>query len=69
MTRRGRGAGGAREVYFEFYALGNAVKVSAVDAETGTEVAISGPRTTSQDELQRIALQKLERALERKAGR
>lgn len=66
MARRGGRGTGSREIYFEFYSLGNSVKVSAIDADTGVEVSITGPRTASQSELQRIALQKLERALERR---
>jgi hypothetical protein len=30
----------SREVYFEFTAIGGAVKVAAIDATTGTEVSI-----------------------------
>jgi len=47
------------EVYLEFQNVGNAVRVAAVDAATGTEVVIMGPATASQDELQRVAVQKL----------
>ncbi|MPZ38380.1 MAG: serine hydroxymethyltransferase [Rhizobiales bacterium] len=47
------------DVYFEFVAIGRNVKVSAIDAATGTEVSIMGPATASQPDLQRLALQKL----------
>jgi hypothetical protein len=47
------------EVYFEFVAIGRNVKVSAIDAATGTEVSIVGPATAAQADLQRLALQKL----------
>jgi hypothetical protein len=47
------------EVYFEFVAIGRTVKVSAIDAATGTEVSIIGPATASQADLRRLALQKL----------
>lgn len=47
------------EIYFEFQHVGKAVRVAAIDAKTGTEVVIMGPATASQDELQRVALQKL----------
>jgi hypothetical protein len=57
-------AGG--EVYFEFVAVGRHVKVSAIDAATGTEVSVIGPATASQADLQRLALQKLQARL--KAG-
>jgi hypothetical protein len=47
------------EIYFEFVAIGRHVKVSAIDAATGTEVSVMGPATASQADLQRLALQKL----------
>ncbi|HHK74735.1 MAG TPA: hypothetical protein ENJ57_06185, partial [Rhizobiales bacterium] len=47
------------EVYLEFVPLGNMVKVSAVDATTGEEVSIAGPRNASRAELERTALAKL----------
>jgi hypothetical protein len=47
------------EVYFEFTAIGRSVKVSAIDAATGTEVSVMGPSTASQTDLERLALQKL----------
>jgi hypothetical protein len=47
------------EIYFEFVAIGRQVKVSAIDAATGTEVSVMGPATASRADLQRLALQKL----------
>lgn len=57
-------------VYFEFVSLGNSVKVSAIDGESGIEVSIVGPTSASRAELEHLALKKLEHALEkrRKAG-
>jgi hypothetical protein len=49
----------AGEVYFEFTAIGRSVKVSAIDAATGTEVSVIGPATAAQGDLERLALQKL----------
>ena len=69
MARRDRSAQGGREIYFEHVVIGNAVKVSAVDSKSGTEVSISGPRSASQAELERVALQKLMRAMERSGVR
>lgn len=54
------------EIYFEFTAIGRTVKVSAIDAASGTEVSVVGPVTASQADLQRLALQKLAARL--KAG-
>ena len=47
------------EIYFEFTAIGRNVKVSAIDAASGTEVSVMGPSTASQADLQRLALKKL----------
>ena len=51
------------EVILEFIPLGNAVKVSAVDAETGVEVAIVGPANAPRDHLEAVVLQKLRKRL------
>ncbi|MEI7805149.1 MAG: serine hydroxymethyltransferase [Hyphomicrobiales bacterium] len=48
-----------REVYFEFTAIGGAVRVSAIDAATGIEVTVMGPAGAAQSALERVALQKL----------
>lgn len=48
-----------REVYFEFTAVGAVVKVSAIDAATGIEIAVMGPAGAARADLQRLALQKL----------
>ena len=54
-----------REVYFEFIAIGNAVKVTAIDSLTGIEVSAMGPVSASQADLRQLALQKLKRRLKR----
>ena len=61
--RRGR----IREVYFEFTPVGGVVKAVAIDSETGIEVAVMGPASASQDDLERLALQKLRARLAREA--
>ncbi len=63
MARRENKSEPRGQVYFEHITIGRSVKVSAVHVETGTEVSITGPSNTSQTELERIALQKLIRAL------
>lgn len=68
MARRAQRTSSSREIYFEHIAIGNVVKVSAIDSATGTEVSISGPRNTSAKELERIALQKLQLAIARNGG-
>ncbi len=65
---RSSGSGGTREVYFELYPVGDSMKVSAVDAATGTEVSIVGPVTLPQSELEQVALNKLNYVLARDAG-
>ena len=54
-----------REVYFEFIAIGNAVKVTAIDSLTGIEVSIMGPASAAQSDLEQLALQKLKARLKR----
>jgi len=53
-----------REVFLEYVVLGASAKVSAIDAETGVEVAAAGPASAPRFELERIALAKLRRRLE-----
>ena len=54
-----------REIYFEFIAIGNAVKVTAIDSVTGIEVSAMGPASASQADLQQLAVQKLKARLRR----
>jgi hypothetical protein len=54
-----------RAVYFEFIAVGNAVKATAIDSLTGIEVSIMGPTSASQADLKQLALQKLKARLKR----
>lgn len=59
---------GKGEYLLEFQQVGNTIKVSALDTATNTEVSIVGDPAASQDELSRIAVQKLEYVLAKKAG-
>ncbi len=61
-------ASGKDEYLVEFQQVGNTVKVSAVDPVTNIEVSIVGDPAASQDELTRVAVQKLEYVLAKKAG-
>lgn len=47
------------EVYLEFVVVGEAVKVIAVDADTGVEVSTVGSIRTSRAELEAVAINKL----------
>lgn len=52
-----------REVIFEFIALGDSVRVAAVDVASGEEVIVTGPVNTPQNDLERLAARKLARRL------
>lgn len=56
------------EVLFEFKRIGNAVKVTAIDAETGTEISIQAPAGLSQKSMQQNAMAKLRYVLSKKKG-
>jgi hypothetical protein len=62
------GGGSQREVLFEFVRVGNAVKVTAVDAASGTEATIVGAAGTSEEVLKRNALGKLDYVMRRRGG-
>lgn len=59
-------AAGPQEIYFEFTAIGAAVKVTAIDAASGIEVSVVGPAGAARADLERLARRKL--ALRLKAG-
>lgn len=52
-----------KEFYLEFFQLGPQVKVTAIDPETGIEVSIVAPKNASQDEMTRVAVDKLKRRI------
>ena len=54
------------DVIIEFIAIGNSVKVSAVQVATGEEVSIVGPASAAEFELRRQAIAKLRYVLGRK---
>jgi len=53
-------------VIVEFHRIGNAIKVSAIDPATLTEVSIVGVPSLSEAELTRAVMRKLEYVLSRK---
>lgn len=57
-----------RHYLIEFYALGNSVKATAIDPETGVEATILGAAHTSREYLKSQAVKKLERKLKRLAA-
>ena len=58
MTNQGR-----REVYFEFTAIGQVVRVAAIDAVTGIETVVMGPAGAAVADLKQLALGKLKAKL------
>lgn len=54
---------GAREIYVEFLRQGNAVRVTAIDAASGTEATVTGPLKAHQADLQKLAIAKLLRQM------
>jgi len=55
-----------REIIFEFFPVGNVVKVTAMDTRTLTEVVIQGPANAGQAILKANALKRLEYVLRKK---
>jgi hypothetical protein len=55
-----------RQVILEFYPVGNLVKVSAMDAQTLTEISIQGPASAGEATLKRNAIKRLEYVLRKK---
>ena len=55
-----------RDVIIEFFPLGAYIKVSAMDAQTLTEISIQGPVSAPRETLKRNALKRLEYVLKKK---
>ncbi len=55
-----------REIIFEFYPVGNFVKVSAMDVKTMTEISIQGPANAGETMLKLNALKRLEYVMKKK---
>ena len=51
---------GGREIFVEFVVLGNSVKVTAIDPDTGLEVSVVGPANAPRNVLAEAARKKLE---------
>ncbi|MEO1067484.1 MAG: serine hydroxymethyltransferase [Pseudomonadota bacterium] len=51
------------EIYLEFIKVGHQVKVTAIDPPTGEEVSIIAPATASQNDMSKVAVDKLKRRL------
>jgi len=57
----------AKEIYVEFVVLGNTVKATAIDPETGEEASVIGPASAAQATMAEAARRKLEYVLKKKA--
>ncbi len=66
ITRTDARKKGLGNVIFEFSAVGNAVKVCAIDPDTGLEVSIVGPVSAGEEALRRTAMSKLRYMLEKR---
>ena len=49
-----------KEIFVEFVVLGNSVKVTAIDPDTGLEVSVVGPANAPRNVLAEAARKKLE---------
>ena len=54
------------EILIEYKRIGNIMRVSAVDAETGTEVTFQAPANAHPSDLQRLAVNKLKYVMQKK---
>ena len=54
-----------REIYIEVIAIGNALRVAAVDAETGEELVFQVPKNTPREEIDALARAKVQWKLDR----
>ncbi|MEM1364349.1 MAG: serine hydroxymethyltransferase [Pseudomonadota bacterium] len=55
--------GDLNEVYFEFHAVGNQIRMAAIDGRSGTEVVVFGPLGTPDSHLKTLGMAKLKRRL------
>jgi len=55
---------GEREVLFEFTQVGQQMRVSAIDADTRTEIVLIAPLSATRYQMQTLAMAKLKRKLE-----
>lgn len=54
-----------RTVFFEFTVVGAQMKAAAIDEATGVEVSVFGPASVPRGDLERLALRKLLKRLEK----
>lgn len=56
------------EILFEYVQVGQQMRVAAIDSATGIEVIVVTPVSATRSQMQQLALAKLRRRLEQKAG-
>ena len=57
-----------RQVLFEFYREGNAVRVCAIDPDTNVEIIMVGAARYSESVLKNMAIRKLKYVIAKKSG-
>ncbi|MDZ5647985.1 DUF6898 family protein [Nitrospirillum sp. BR 11828] len=60
---------GDGEVYVEYHRIGQIVKATAIDAQTGVEVSIQGPASLPRAHLARVAVAKLKYVLAKRRSK
>lgn len=55
-----------REIIIEFRSVGSIVRVSAMDTQSLTEIAIQGPASAGEEALKRNAVKRLEYVMKKK---
>ncbi|MDG3441519.1 DUF6898 family protein [Nitrospirillum amazonense] len=60
---------GNDEVYVEYHRIGQIVKATAIDANTGVEVSIQGPANLPQEHLRRVVVAKLRYVLAKRRNK
>ncbi len=58
----------AKEIYVEFVILGNSLKATAIDPESGLEATVVGPANAAQSTMAQAARRKLEFMAAKKKG-
>jgi hypothetical protein len=58
----------SNEILMEIHRIGKALRVSAMDVGTGTEIVFQAPSSTSHAELKKLALSKMRYVLKKMSG-
>ncbi len=55
-----------RDILIEIVRVGDSVKLTAIDAETGVEAVVIGPAHAARADLEKLAVNKLQRMLDKR---